>query len=119
LKLLEILAINRLTLSQLVNGYPKFYQVKQTLGLPAEKKDAIMSLIKNRVLPTSGENHSRVVDIDGYKLVYPDDSWLLLRASGTEPVLRVYSDSPGKKRAETLVKNGIELVNEIVNSGTV
>jgi phosphomannomutase/phosphoglucomutase len=116
LKLLEILAINKVTLSQLVNRYPKFYQVKQTVELPPEKKDAIMSLIKDRVLSTRGENHSQTVDIDGFKLVYPDDSWLLLRASGTEPVLRVYSDSPDKKRAETLVKNGIELVNEIVNS---
>jgi phosphomannomutase/phosphoglucomutase len=116
LKLLEILAINKATLSQLVNRYPQFYQVKQTVELPPEKRDVIMSLIKNRVLSTPGENHSRVVDIDGYKLVYPDDSWLLLRASGTEPVLRVYSDSPDRKRAENLVKKGIELVNEIVNS---
>lgn len=119
LKLLEILAIDKTSLSQLVSRYPKFYQVKQTVKLPAEKKDAIMSLVKNCVLSTSGENRSQIVDIDGFKLVYPDDSWLLLRASGTEPVFRVYSDSPDRKRAENLVKNGIEFVNEIVNSGIV
>ncbi|MBU7033580.1 MAG: hypothetical protein HXS49_00210 [Theionarchaea archaeon] len=116
LKLLEILASNKITLSQLVDRYPRFYQVKHTINLPAEKKDAAMSLIRDHVLPTLGDDCLQMVDIDGFKLVYPDDSWLLLRASGTEPVLRVYSDSPDRMRAETLVKKGIELVNEIVNS---
>ncbi|MBU7013394.1 MAG: hypothetical protein HXS52_02985 [Theionarchaea archaeon] len=116
LKLLEILSLNDSTLSQLVNRYPRFYQVKQTVDLLPEKKDAIMSLIENRVQQVLGDNQSRIVEIDGYKLVYPDDSWLLLRGSGTEPVLRIYSDSPNRKRAETLVKRGITLVNKIMNS---
>jgi phosphomannomutase len=34
------------------------------------------------------------VTVDGFKRVYSDNSWLLFRKSGTEPLIRVYSDAP-------------------------
>ena len=48
----------------------------------------------------AGKRVARVNVKDGLKLIFPDDSWLLFRASGTEPLLRVYaeSDSPLKTR---------------------
>jgi phosphomannomutase/phosphoglucomutase len=114
LKMLEILARARMSLSEVVAFYPTFSQVKKTLNLPAEKKEKIMSLIGQHILDILGENTAQLVDIDGYKLIYPDNSWLLVRASGTEPILRVYSDSPSEKRAEDLVKEGLRFATEVI-----
>ncbi|MGH7361174.1 MAG: phosphoglucomutase/phosphomannomutase family protein, partial [Candidatus Methylomirabilales bacterium] len=49
----------------------------------------------------------RVEDLDGVKLHGADGSWLLLRRSGTEPVLRIYAEGPSEERVAELLKWGI------------
>jgi len=49
----------------------------------------------------------RVEDLDGLKLHGADGSWLLLRRSGTEPVLRIYAEGPSEERVAELLKWGI------------
>lgn len=44
--------------------------------------------------------------LDGIKYVFADDSWLLLRPSGTEPVLRIYSEAPTRARVKELLDAG-------------
>jgi phosphomannomutase len=51
----------------------------------------------------------RVVTIDGYKFFFSDGSWLLIRASGTEPLVRFYAESSSQERADELVEAGIAL----------
>lgn len=41
----------------------------------------------------AGKEVKDILSIDGYKLTLADDSWLLIRFSGTEPVLRLYSEA--------------------------
>ncbi|NIO38384.1 hypothetical protein GTO27_11890 [Candidatus Bathyarchaeota archaeon] len=45
-------------------------------------------------------------------IIYPDGSWMLLRPSGTEPVLRLYAESQDFKRVQEIVKVGSELIKE-------
>ena len=47
----------------------------------------------------------RTEDIDGYKYFFEDDSWLLIRPSGTEPVLRTYAESSSSERAFDILKS--------------
>lgn len=56
----------------------------------------------------------RVVDVnpvDGTKLCLEDDSWLLLRQSGTEPMLRVYSEATSEALRDRLLDEGVRLAN--------
>jgi phosphoglucomutase len=46
--------------------------------------------------------------IDGIKLDFSDDDWLLLRCSGTEPLIRCYAESGSKKELRSLLKAGME-----------
>jgi phosphomannomutase len=50
---------------------------------------------------------------DGTRLDFVDGSWLLLRPSGTEPVVRVYAEAKTQARAEELVTAGVDLVNGV------
>ena len=49
---------------------------------------------------------SRVQTLDGAKLIFEDKGWLLLRPSGTEPVLRIYAEARNRKALSTLIRWG-------------
>ncbi len=68
--------------------------------------------IKQRVLKNCNENKythfgkykvKRIETIDGFKFFFNDDSWLMLRASGTEPVLRTYAEAPTAAIADDIL----------------
>jgi phosphomannomutase len=46
---------------------------------------------------------SRVEDLDGYKFFFDENTWMMIRASGTEPVLRVYAEAADRKTAEEIL----------------
>jgi phosphoglucomutase len=49
-----------------------------------------------------------VETIDGIKFDFSDDDWLLLRRSGTEPLIRCYAEAGSRKDLRALVKAGLE-----------
>jgi phosphoglucomutase len=49
--------------------------------------------------------------IDGLKLDFSDDDWILFRLSGTEPLMRYYAESGTKKDVERLIDLGMELIS--------
>jgi phosphomannomutase len=51
------------------------------------------------------------IHVDGAKFLLPDDQWLLLRASGTEPLVRIYAESDSLQRTEELIAAGRQLVD--------
>ncbi|MBI3312123.1 MAG: phosphoglucomutase/phosphomannomutase family protein [Candidatus Omnitrophica bacterium] len=59
---------------------------------------------------------TRVDTLDGVKIITPNRSWLLLRPSGTEPLLRVYGEAPSPAALKTLLKKGREVGRSIVES---
>ena len=52
-----------------------------------------------------------VDDLDGVKLLFGGDGWLLFRASGTEPVLRVYSEAPTLARLDAIMSEAVSLIS--------
>ncbi|MDQ5852401.1 MAG: phosphoglucomutase/phosphomannomutase family protein, partial [Chloroflexota bacterium] len=48
-------------------------------------------------------------DRDGVKYLLQDDSWLLIRPSGTEPVLRIYAEAPAEPQVKRLLESGLAL----------
>ncbi len=121
LKMAEILAREKKSLSEVVRRYPSFYQVKKTVPVDDEKKTVVMDGVRKRLdgaalVDVGGVKRPALVDVDGLKLVFADHSWLLIRASGTEPVIRVYSDSPSPDRSALLVEKGLEIVEDVLES---
>ena len=57
-----------------------------------------------------GREVVQVKDFDGVKLVCDDESWLMLRCSGTEPLVRVYSEAKSLARAKQLLDFGKRLI---------
>ncbi|MBD1909970.1 MULTISPECIES: phosphoglucomutase/phosphomannomutase family protein [unclassified Leptolyngbya] len=66
-----------------------------------EARDRVLTELKTNP-PTTVAGHAVTdcLDIDGYKFQLADQSWLLIRFSGTEPVLRLYSEAPTMERVQ-------------------
>ena len=122
LKLLEIMARLNQPLAELASEFSRFYQVKHTIHYDAMIEGAKKVIDSNKLFQKIQElwaselkdKSVRDVTIDGLKRIYDDRSWLLIRKSGTEPLIRIYADAPTQERAEHLVQQGETLVKKAV-----
>jgi len=110
LKMLEIMAREQKSLSELVQEFPKFHMRKEAFHCPETLKNSVM-MNALKEWKKRGEE-AEVVTIDGIKIIYPDGSWMLLRPSGTEPVFRIYVESQDPIRVQELAKVGSELIKK-------
>jgi len=92
--MLELMAIKGKKLSELVREVPDYSLVKTKLKV--EKKEELMEKIKKEIK----EN----VDLtDGIK-IFVDNAWVLIRPSGTEPIIRIYAEAKNEVRAKQLAE---------------
>jgi phosphomannomutase/phosphoglucomutase len=94
-----ILSKEKLTFSELVATYPKYYQIKDAKTLPAGTET---EKTLERVLQEIPKGYERASDMDGLRVDYKD-GWFLVRASGTEPKVRVFSEGKKEERARELI----------------
>ena len=70
----------------------------------------LMPKLKDRLTqePTAiaGRRVKQINRLDGLKIIFEDDSWLLVRPSGTEPLVRIYAESESPKDMEVLLEQG-------------
>lgn len=109
-RFLEIMAREGKTAAMLAAEFPRYHQVKKNVEVPDDRKLAAMGSVHRRLQTALVEGRVRDVTVDGFKRIYGDHSWLLFRKSGTEPVIRVYSDAPTPSRAEELAAAGEALL---------
>ncbi len=103
-KLLEIIAAGT-TLSEFAKSVPLYFNSK-TKTVCEDLKDTM-----ERVTATVLEGTEKVDTTDGVKIWY-DDGWVLIRPSGTEPIVRIFAESKTKASAEELMLEGLELVEK-------
>ncbi len=106
--ILHILAKYPKPLSEIFQRLPLRYQVKTKITVDPAKKERILAHIDAL---TAQEKHR--LTIDGYKVVFEDDSWVLVRPSGTEPLLRLFAEAKDRERAEELVQTYRRHIEEV------
>ena len=78
-------------------------------------KEKMVEKISSLPLSSLGEvSISEVKTIDGVKFVMKDESWLLIRPSGTEPKVRVYAEASNNDRLRRIMKEGIRIAKDAV-----
>jgi alpha-D-glucose phosphate-specific phosphoglucomutase len=78
---------------------------------PFEKKKLVADLVERAPQRLAGVPLATINSRDGVKYVMADDSWLLIRPSGTEPVLRVYAEAHSPESVEALLTEGRALAD--------
>ncbi|MBA3900308.1 MAG: phosphoglucomutase/phosphomannomutase family protein [Bacteroidetes bacterium] len=109
----EYMAKSGKTLQQLIDEVyeitGKFGLERSDLHLKEEVKDLIVENCKNGKYQSFGKYIvQRIDNLDGYKYFFNDDEWIMIRPSGTEPVLRAYAESYSKEQAEAILEAGKE-----------
>lgn len=83
---------------------PHFYE-RLDITFPEAERQAIIERLKQSRVDSIGEvTVARRDETDGLRLLLPDESWLLIRFSGTEPVLRVYAEASSTARVEKMLE---------------
>lgn len=112
LLLVEMIAVRRKTLRALVEELlaevgPAYYErTDLRLSRPVEKARMTERLVRTAPAEIGGQKVVEVLNRDGVKYLLADDSWLLIRPSGTEPVLRVYAEGRSREMVRALLEYG-------------
>ena len=94
---------------------PAFYErTDLRLKHPVSKSAMTQMLVNDAPAQIGGEQIQEVSTIDGVKYILSDDSWLLIRPSGTEPVLRVYAEGRTPEMVQALLAYGEHVAESVV-----
>jgi phosphomannomutase len=89
-------------LKELFGKVGSFYPVRENFRLTPEVKTKFTEKLKTDPTELSGRKVSSVVRTDGLKLILEDGSWVCYRLSGTEPVVRAYTEARSEQDMEAL-----------------
>ena len=107
-KILEIIAKEKKTLSELVSELPVYYSAKMKTECADDLKEEIMSKIAAEVKETTDYELDTT---DGVK-IFKDGGWVIIRPSGTEPIFRSYSEGNSQEQADEMAEWGISLIKK-------
>lgn len=114
LLLLEMMAFRKKSIKKIIDEMEKrfgrFVQKRLDMEFPDDKKAKLFANLKN-ASPNDllGEPVAEIKTYDGVKIIGKAKSWLLFRASGTEPILRIYCESSSEQKAKKLLEYGRSL----------
>lgn len=120
LLLVELIAESRKTLHLLVKelledvGPAHYERADLRLIRPVAKAEMTEFLVKQAPATIGEQKVAEVSKKDGVKYIMADDSWLLIRPSGTEPVLRVYAEGRSPQMVKDLLAYGQQVAASVV-----
>lgn len=120
LLLLEVMAEKNAPLHEIVADLqatfgPALYgRIDVKLAHQVPKKQMVNYLVDSAPKQVGGESIARVDTLDGVKFYLADHSWLLIRPSGTEPILRIYAEARSADMRDALLKMGSEMGEKVI-----
>ncbi len=89
------------------NEFGEFHFERRDLHVPIESGLALVARLRNETPATfAGFPVETIATLDGTKLIFGDESWILFRQSGTEPVLRIYCEATSIEKMTTMMDEG-------------
>jgi len=110
--LLEVMVKRAMSLKELSDELDSEFGVhryrRRDIKVKEEQKEAVLNACKSGVSKLAKYDVIKTDNRDGYKF-FVDGGWLLIRASGTEPLLRIYSEASSSEMVNELIDAGINL----------
>jgi len=90
--------------------FGEFHFERRDLHVPIEAGQKLVSdLRENTPDSFAGRKVVNVATLDGTKLIFEDESWILFRQSGTEPLLRIYCEATSVEKMMKMIDEGVRL----------
>ncbi|MHA2405651.1 MAG: phosphoglucosamine mutase, partial [Candidatus Hermodarchaeia archaeon] len=112
-KILELLDWANRPLSQLVDDLPATQLLRASLPCPNDQKDEVMDRIGSTL--EKWQDIQDVNRMDGVRASFSDSSWILIRPSGTEPVIRITVEALSGQRAKVLLKDAKTALKRVIH----
>ena len=103
---LELLASSNKSISEELATLPSSFTTKDKISCKKEDIDVIISKLSNEF--TNADT------TDGIKIVFDKKNWIMVRPSGTEPIIRIYGESDSEKNLETLMTEYIQKIKSFL-----
>ncbi|MHB8567478.1 MAG: phosphoglucosamine mutase [Nitrososphaerales archaeon] len=110
---LDALASDEITFSRAIGSLPLFFQRKIKFECPNDRKNEVMESLE---AAATHEGSRKVEKIDGLKIWIDETSWILLRPSGTEPLIRIYAESNDQSKLERMYGTFKGIVEDSIKS---
>jgi alpha-D-glucose phosphate-specific phosphoglucomutase len=116
LLLLEMVVERRKKISAILKSIEKVYGCSRFLRhdvhfAPDKKEKFLKKIKKDKPTKLAGQRIKKIQTLDGLKFILEDNSWLLLRFSGTEAVLRIYAETSHLPKTKKLIRAGLRLAS--------
>ncbi len=105
--MLDLLATSGKLLSEEIASLPPSFTTKDKISCTAEKVPKLISTL-NEEFPNSDIS-------DGIKIILDPKNWIMIRPSGTEPIVRIYVESESQEKLDTLMSEYLEKVSSIIS----
>lgn len=106
---LEFLAMERKKVSELFNELPKYHVVKTKYKMSRDRANLVVEKVKDLF------KNEKLITVDGVKVI-SRDYWLLVRPSGTEPLLRVMIEAKNEDKVKNLLEAVEAVIREVAGS---
>ena len=104
--MLDLLSKSELNLSQNIKNLPPSFTTKTKMECSLEQSKIVISeLLKE--FPDSNTS-------DGIKIQVDENNWVMIRPSGTEPIIRIYGESNSQQNLDSLISNFVEKTKSIL-----
>jgi phosphomannomutase len=94
--------------SEILNYMESYFQIREKIEINSNYHDKIIENIKNSLTKKYSEMNTQ----DGIKAIIDEDTWILIRKSNTEDIIRISAESNNEKRCKMIINNTKQMVKE-------
>jgi phosphomannomutase len=100
--------LNGSKFNEILNYMGSYNQIRDKTEIDSEFHDKVIEEIKTKF----SKDYSEIITLDGIKGIIDEDSWVLIRKSNTEDIIRVSAESNNEEKCKVIVNDTIKMVNQ-------
>ena len=94
--------------NEILNYMESYIQIRDKTKIDSKFHDKVIEEVKSKF----SKDYSKITTLDGIKGIIDEDSWVLIRKSNTEDIIRVSAESNNEEKCKEIVKDTIKMVNQ-------
>jgi len=100
--------LNGSKFNEILNYMESYNQIRDKTKINSEFHDKVIKKVKSKI----SKDYSEIITLDGIKGIIDEDSWVLIRKSNTEDIIRVSAESNNEEKCKEIVNDMIKMVNQ-------